>query len=317
MGDVSPLLEVLVRDTPDVSRAGDWAVVLASAGIGYRTIRTDTGWGVTVSEADHSVALAALDAFDAEAVPSPPERTLPDSQPSVLGMMVALGLVAFFVVTGSRDASPPSAWFGAGAAVSQLILAGQWWRPLTALTLHADLAHLAGNAVASVIFMGPVGRWLGSGLGAALIVLAAGSGNLLTAAVHGPGHNSVGASTATFAALGILAGLQLVRRWRWGPAKRRAWLLPMGAALALFAFLGVEGMDLSLRAVGDTAVLQPARQPHVVVDVLAHLFGLAAGCVVGLGWALTALPRPRAPIQGLAGALALGAIVVAWLRAFG
>jgi membrane associated rhomboid family serine protease len=292
MGDLSPQDEVLVRATPDVSRAGDWAVVLASAGIGYRTTRTDKGWAVMVSEGDHPVALAALDAFDAESAPAPSERALPDSRPSARGVMVAVGLVAFYLVTGPRDASPPSPWFGAGAAVSQLMLAGQWWRALTALTLHADLLHLAGNAVASVIFVGPAGRWLGSGMGAALIVLAAGAGNLLTAAVHGPGHSSVGASTATFAALGILAGLQLVRRWRLGPLKKRAWL-PIGAGLALFAMLGV----------GPNA------------DVLAHLFGLAAGSMLGLGWALTGWQRPRAPIQLITGALALGAIVVAWLGA--
>jgi rhomboid protease GluP len=313
MGDASPLVEVLVRDTPDVSRAGDWAVVLASAGIGYRTLRTDTGWGLAVAEADQGAALAALQAFDAESTPPAPEPVLPDSQPSALGIMTALGLVAFFVVTGPRDASPPSPWFGAGAAVSELILRGQWWRALTALTLHADLLHLAGNVVASVIFVGAVGRWLGSGLGAALIVAAAAGGNLLTAGAHGPGHHSVGASTATFAALGILAGLQLIRRWRLGPL-RRAWL-PIAAGLALFAMLGVEGGQLETRVLSDVPALQ-AQTPVSHVDVLAHLFGLAAGCVLGLGWALTRLPRPRAPVQIAAGALSLAAMIGAWLLAF-
>src|SRR5437870_5413008 len=95
--------------------------------------------------------------------------------------------------------------------------------------------------------------------GAAGEALAAFDGaNLATAAVRRGRHLSVGASTATFAALGILAGLQVVRRFRHGARGRRAWL-PLAAGLGLFAMLGV----------GEHA------------DVLAHLFGLGVGAVVG------------------------------------
>ena len=43
---------------------------------------------------------------------------------------------------------------------------GAWWRAVTALTLHADVWHVVGNAVASLVFVSAIGRWLGSGLGA-------------------------------------------------------------------------------------------------------------------------------------------------------
>jgi hypothetical protein len=48
------------------------------------------------------------------------------------------------------------------------------------------------------------------------------AGNLLVALAYGSHHNSVGASTATFGALGLLGGLQVVRWLRGGsPLGRR------------------------------------------------------------------------------------------------
>lgn len=293
MNEDEPAADTVVRSTDSGTRAGDWAVVLAAAGIGYRLSRAETGWAVLVASADAGAASASLDAYDREAAAVPVEGEPPDSRASWLGIVTALALIGFYGLTGPRDVAAPTAWFAHGSAVSRQILAGQWWRAITALTLHADLLHLAGNLVASVIFIGAAGRWLGSGVAAALTVLAAAAANLLTAAVHGPGHDSVGASTATFAALGMLAGMQLIRRWRLGPLRRRAWL-PIGAGLALFAMLGV----------GEHS------------DVLAHLFGLGAGVMIGVATALIARQRIGAWGQAVSGALAAAALAGAWLVAF-
>jgi membrane associated rhomboid family serine protease len=70
------------------------------------------------------------------------------------------------------------------------------------LTLHGDWFHVASNVIAALIFFSAVGRWLGGGLGASLILVSATAGNLMNAIYHRTDHNSVGASTATFAALG-------------------------------------------------------------------------------------------------------------------
>lgn len=293
MSDDRPEAEAGLRATDNSTQAGDWTVVLAAASIPYRMVRTAAGWEVMVAAADEERARAALDAYEKEAAAVPVEAAPPDASPSRLGVIVSLALIAFYWVAGPRDVASPSAWMIRGGASSEAILAGQWWRSVTTLTLHADLLHLFGNVVASLIFVGAAGRWLGSGVAAALMIGAAAAANLLTAAAHGPGHESIGASTATFAALGILAGLQLVRRWRLGPLRRRAWL-PIGAGLALFAMLGV----------GEHA------------DVLAHLFGLGAGVVAGTGIGL--LQRRRAPplVQLLAGVLAAGVVALCWWLAF-
>jgi membrane associated rhomboid family serine protease len=277
-----------VRVTANPTQAGDWALVLAAAGIGYRLAERDGRFVLAVAAADAPAADAALCAFDAEA-PAKPVPPAPDAGASALGILSAIGLGAMFLVTGPSDGG--SRWFEAGAASAERIVAGQWWRALTALTLHADLLHLAGNVVASLIFVSAVGRWLGGGLGALVILAAAAAANLLTAAVHHTGFVSVGASTATFAALGLVAGLQVVRRLR-GEARRYAWV-PLGAGLGLYAMLGV----------GPGA------------DTYAHLFGLAFGAAIGSGVALGNIRAPRTMVQLLLGAAALATMASCWALA--
>ena len=195
-----------------------------------------------------------------------------------------------FLVTGTRAGG--SRWFDAGAASAERIAAGQWWRAVTALTLHADLLHLAGNVVAALVFVSAVGRWLGGGLAAILILASATTANLLTAAVHRTAFVSVGSSTAIFASLGLIAGLQVARRLQLRASRGTAWV-PLGAGLGLYAMLGV----------GAGA------------DTYAHLFGLGIGAVVGFGAARAKVRAPRAALQALLGATALAIVTSCWALA--
>src|SRR4051794_36373849 len=131
---VAPALRV----TQSPTLAGDWALVLASAGIPHRLAERDGAFVLEGGEADAAGASEALAAFDAESAPTP-EPPAPDLGPSALGVAVAGVLVAMFAVAGGRDGGAPSAWFGAGSASAELIMRGQWWRAVTALTLHADV----------------------------------------------------------------------------------------------------------------------------------------------------------------------------------
>ncbi len=286
---------MVIRATRESSLAGDWALVLASAGIAHELRSDSGGFQLVIDTGDADVAGRALDGFDSDALAELAARTPaePAEAKSALGLWVALVILAFHLVAGPWEAPQPSRWFAVGTASAEAIVHGQWWRAVTALTLHADLLHLFGNAVASLIFVAAVGRALGTGFGAALILLAGAAANLATAAVHRSGHLSVGASTATFAALGIMAGLGILRRYRSLPQRRRAWL-PFGAGLGLFAMLGV----------GEHS------------DVVAHLFGLLAGCLLGIAASIVVRRRPGRLIQG---ALALGALAMlssCWWLAF-
>jgi rhomboid protease GluP len=290
--DLADPFELDVRATASAARVGDWALVLNSAGIAHRIDERDTGLILVVAASDGAAALAALDAFDSESVrvEQPPA---PDLGPSPLGLACAVVLIAMFVGASARDAASASLWLQAGSASADLIVRGAWWRAATALMLHADLAHLTGNVVASLLFVSAVGRWLGVGLGGVLILAAAVAANLLTALVYRTGHDSIGASTATFAALGMLAGLQVVRRLRHEARRRHPWL-PLVAGVGLVLLLGT-----SERA-----------------DVLAHVFGLASGVVAGGSVALSGLQPPGRFAQAAMASVTVGLLVGAWVLAF-
>jgi rhomboid protease GluP len=188
---------------------------------------------------------------------------------------VFAALVAFFLVTGPEVRN--SVWFTHGVAVSSQVLGSEPWRAVTALTLHADSAHVLGNAISGSIFAGAVQRRLGSG-GAALAVLGSGIlGNLGNAVYHHvlhEDHASLGASTAIFGAIGLLAATELVLH-RTGQSRTRGWLDVIAPIVGGFALLGALGSGS-----GDGRT-----------DLGAHLFGFLAGVGIGLG---SALPLRRA-----------------------
>ncbi len=209
---------------------------------------------------------------------------------TIVGAVVALLLIGFFAITGPRAAH--STWFERGSADATRMMAGEWWRAITALTLHADAPHLAGNAAATVVLVTAVCWHLGPGVGLWLLLLAGAGGNAITAAVHGGDHVSVGASTATFGAIGILAALRIIGG-RAGAGRTKSWVV-IAAGLALLAFLGTG--------------------PHA--DLLAHLFGFLLGLGLGLIGALAIRWIPPAPVQWLLAAAAGAAVVGAWRVAF-
>jgi len=268
--------------------ARDWSLVLASAGIDCRLDPVVGGWAVSVRPADAAAADAVLAAYDRENAPSPPvaERGAWDSGPTFAGVLVPLGLLAFHAaLAGSGRAG---AWTARGGASARALLDGEWWRAVTALTLHADVPHVLTNGVIGAVVLTGVCRAYGVGLGLLLVVLTGAAGNLCNAAAQGPPHMAIGASTGVFAALGLLAGLEAVRRpWR------RAWVAP-AAAVALLALLGTgKG-----------------------TDVLAHLFGVAAGGAAGLTVAAALRQPPGRPAQWALTAAAAGLVAGAWALAW-
>ena len=293
-------MDHVLRTTASPTKAGDWALVLAAASIEHRVDQRDGHFALIVHAADASAAEQALAGFDEEGAPEQPPPA-PDRGWSPLGVLCAIGFLAMLLVTGTRERG--SIWFAAGTASADLIMHGAWWRVVTALTLHGDIWHVASNAVASLVFVTAVGRWLGAGLGALALLLAGVGGNFLTAIRHRTGHDSICASTATFAAIGLVAGLQVARRMRLRTRPGYVWL-PIGAALGLFAMIGVGGAWYSTSK----------------VDYWAHLFGLGVGVLLGAGWAIAQLKRgwkaPGPAAQALLGVVTIGIIVGCWLLAF-
>lgn len=279
-----------VRVTPNRERADEWAVVLAAADIPHKLRRRLDGWALIVPAPDAAAALESLDAYDRENAGEGADRgdaVAPSRPVTLAGVYVALLLIGLFAIAGSRETH--SEWFQRGSADATRMMAGEWWRAVTALTLHTDVPHLLGNVLASALLVTAVCQQLGTGVGLWLLLLAGAGGNALTAAFYRGGHVSVGASTMVFGAIGILAALRIVTPGRVG-SRPDTWWVAVAASLVLLALLGT----------GPNA------------DILAHVFGLLAGGAAGLLGALTTRWTPPASVQWLLVTAAGAAVYGAW-----
>ncbi len=286
--------EIIVRRTTDLRRAEEWALVLEAEGLAPRLQRTSNGWVLSVPSRHLEQAVTELWDYESETrATAPEEQVWTGKAPLYTGVGVATGLLAFFFVEAWTHGLVP--WVARGAASAELILGGELWRTVTALTLHADLPHVGSNAVAMVFFLTAVCRSEGPGVGAALVLGAGALGNFCNAWSYGFDHISVGASTAVFGALGVLGGTGVVRRRRIGLRGRRAWV-PLAAGLAILGMLGTGGQR---------------------VDLWAHFWGLAAGGAVGGARAATADHPENARMQLRIGVLGAAAVLLCWILALG
>ena len=279
---------MLLRLVPGFRRAMDLSLVLDAEGIVHelRSVAEEK-WALVVSDDDAARAEAALTAFERENPPAQRKRSalLPLADGIVAGLVFGLSLLALHIWTGPESAG--STWFARGSAEAEKIVGGEWWRAITALTLHADAAHAAGNAALGGLLLAILARMFGAGVASWLVLLAGAAGTFLAAALLQHSFVSVGASTAVFGALGALAAAQATDPGQ----RRRAWV-PLGAGLALLGFLGT----------GKRA------------DFAGHLCGFLAG--VALGLLAARLPRWRNRAGQAALALAAAAVpVCAWWRA--
>ena len=168
---------------------------------------------------------------------------------------------------------------------------GQWWRAWTALTLHLDSAHLAANLGAGVWFGYLAARQIGSGTAWLLIVSGAALANLFESQFGPATHRAVGASTAVFTALGLLAS----HSWRTRFHIPQRWALrwaPLVAGAVLLGWFGSAGEG---------------------TDIVAHALGFVFGCLLGAWAALPAVERALSRVpQWLAGAAAVASVGIAW-----
>jgi membrane associated rhomboid family serine protease len=290
----SDWVEIGRFDSPEAVR--DNALVLAAAGISSSVLARDERFGLAVSAADAARAVAELAAFRRE---NAARRAAPHGiyHPSQLTAAMAYAAVlAFFFVASGRQFLGFD-WLFNGAASAASITGGELWRTVTALTLHADLGHIASNVIAGGILGILLAQVLGIGV-AWLAILAAGAlGNFVNAFIQTDGFAAIGASTAVFGGLGLLAAIAW-RRSREGWRGLRAWA-PLGAGAMLLAFMGMGGDS-------------PER-----IDIVGHATGFAAGAALGAflyRGRLAGMAGPR--LQRAAGAAALAAILAAWGLAF-
>jgi rhomboid protease GluP len=177
-------------------------------------------------------------------------------------------------------------WWRVGLIDGAAIRDGEWWRAITALTLHNGLDHLASNLVFGALFGALLAEATGNGLGWGITVLSGFLGNLAHVFMRTGDHRAVGASTAIFGAVGALAAHELVRGWTDTRDIARRWA-PLVGGVILLGYLGGGGDN---------------------TDVLAHVTGFVAGAVLGLLAARLDLLRRAGPRTQAA--LALGALAL-------
>jgi membrane associated rhomboid family serine protease len=279
-------------------KASLWALVLESRAVPCRIDQEGTGWILRVPEGSFVSALNELRSFEEENHNWPPfaSKTIPLAENTLSTLSVLLLLATFHNLTHleiTLFGHAPVNWLELGSAQAGKILDGQWWRSVTALTLHSGALHLFGNLTIGGFFIVYLCRDLGAGLAWTLLLLSGILGTFGNAWFHPAYHTSIGASTLVFGAVGILAALQVVRR---KDRLRRRWFLPVAGALALLAMLGTSGEN---------------------TDIGAHFFGFVFGLFFGLAAAFFVERRGRPGSRGNF-LLALGAAavpVVAWWAA--
>lgn len=271
-------------------QAMDWSLVLISQGIQSIVDRSESGpWAVFVWESDLEPALQAIRAYERENA----SRWRREVKWTGLlfdwrSALVFLLFIGFFAVTELvRPELKPAGRMDRGE-----VLKGEWWRPFTAVTLHADIGHLAANVATGIVLLGFAMGAYGPGHALLASFLAGAGANIFAMVARGEAYRSLGASGMVMGALGVLtvhsvasAGGQPLRQWI-----GRGLL----AGVLLFVLLGLDPQS----------------------DVLAHLGGFIGGCFLGLGlnklpvrWRSAALPNAS---TALATAVA---IVVPWALA--
>jgi membrane associated rhomboid family serine protease len=301
-------------------QALDWGLVLASQGIEAAIECGEGGssWGLVVPAADSERALRSLRLYHVENRGWPWQRRV--LQPGYLFDWASLAWVLlvslFFALDAHRDLR------AAGALDTSLLPQGQWWRLLTAVWLHGDLAHLATNATFGFVLLGlAMGRY-GTGAGLLAAYLGGAAGNVASWLLAGTPHRGLGASGMVMAALGLLAAQALAPRRGAGKSETDG-VAPKAHGQGARA--KVDGQDARATAPATAASrklvlagLFAGVMLFVLLglkpgaDILAHLGGFVGGLLLGALLSRTLGPAQKAGLNLLCGFLFALLLLVPW-----
>jgi rhomboid protease GluP len=191
-------------------------------------------------------------------------------------LLIAANILVFGIQIAEGGPRDAAVLYKMGALIPELVMAGEWWRTLTANFLHLNLLHLLSNMLGLYLF----GRFVETNLGQGKFLLAyfcTGIGAMTTVAVlavfaGSPDIVCVGASGAVMGMLGVMGAIML-RGWR------RDNIHFAGRQLRLILIL------VGLQTLSD--LFNPE------VSLVGHVSGLVFGFLLGYG--LTSLRSPLKP----------------------
>ncbi len=289
----------------------EWLLLLEALGIPHRLTfeaGADT-WriavpGVRAEEAGRQIRLYETE--NAGWPPPPKPLPVPVQRTGWSAMWVAGLLIALYWWCGPYSRDVPL--LARAACDAERVQAGEWWRLLTALGVHADVTHLAANVATTVAFGTAAATALGGGLAWSLALLCGVLANLTSVWVGDGPRVCLGASTSVFALLGLLAGRRLAQDARprhptCAPHRPSLWTHPL-FALRTGQALGAGLCILVLLGTAPTS------------DLEGHFYGFFYGALGGAGTALlpTRKPLPEL-VQRLLEMAALAVFMAAWRRA--
>ena len=178
--------------------------------------------------------------------------------PPLILLLIGANVAMFAWELAAGALTDSDSLIAAGALVRDRVLAGEWWRLVSATFLHANVNHLLGNCVVLYI----VGMACEHALGftqTAIVYFGSAIGGTALSVAARPGP-SVGASGAIFGVLAAVVVVLYRHRHRYHLRDKR-----IGLVLGAWAAWQVL-----------TGFLNP------FVDNFAHLGGLAAGAAIAL-----------------------------------
>ncbi|MFT5290536.1 MAG: rhomboid protease GluP [Planctomycetota bacterium] len=295
--NLDPDMLVLLGQFRGQKQAHEFSLVLRALEIPHELRPSNVGFSLVVMNTHFEAAQQELMLYRSENVDWPPKDVPVKAGALWIHATIVYAALILIVFLFQRGDAFDTNWSSAGRVDGLLMRSGEWLRSVTALTLHADLVHLASNMTYGALFGALVAYGLGGGIGWLAILMGGVLGNVINIFVQNPEHRSIGASTAVFAAVGVLAGSEVVRRHLLQQRRiRRA--APILVAFLLLSYLGMGG----------------AEHRDQTTDVSAHVTGLLAGFAIGA-------PLGRLPIhltqdrrtQLLAGGAALAILGASWL----
>ena len=185
------------------------------------------------------------------------ERGNPHAPPLIL-FLIAANLAMFGWELAAGALADGDTIVEAGALVRERVLAGEWWRVVSAMFLHGSVDHVLGNVVVLYI-VGLACEHAFGGARTALVYFASGVAGGLLSVAAGPGP-SVGASGAIF---GVIAAVVVVL-YRY---QARFFVRDKRIGFVLLVWAGWQ-------------ILTGLANPFI--DNFAHLGGLAGGALVTL-----------------------------------
>jgi len=222
------------------------------------------------------------------------ERRMRRIPPVTVGILVAL-IVVFVLEAATGALDSRQGIVRAGALTRAGVVAGEWWRLVTAVVLHGSVGHLVGNAIALLVLGMMCEHAFGRTQFLFLFVMSGLAGGAVSMLMS-PGP-SVGASGAIFGLQG--AAIVLFRRHRDRLVMRAR---RIGVVLVVWALY---------------TIAQGAFTPFV--DNGAHIGGFVAGALLARGLHPVVLEPPSDAVkarirrQGILTAVILTVAALGWL----